>query len=165
MLKTQLERKIKVFQCDGGGEFARTKFRDHIQGNGILLHISCPATPEQNSVAERKHRHVVELGLAMMFHASTPTRYWVEAFGTAVFIINRPPSTVLDLDTPLHTLPGKSPDYTMLRVFGCQCIPCLRPYVKNKLEPRSLECIFLGYSEFHKGYRWMDISTGRIYVS
>ncbi|KAJ4959222.1 hypothetical protein NE237_026333 [Protea cynaroides] len=144
-------RLIKVFQCDGGGEFSSLKFRNHLTDSGVLLNISYPATPKENSIVERKHRPMVELGLAMMFNASVPTQFWVEAFSTVVFLINRLPSTVLNLDSPLHVLTDMYPDYSMLWVFGCQCFPYLRPCMKNKLEPRSLACVFFGYSDLHKG--------------
>ncbi|KAJ4973545.1 hypothetical protein NE237_006719 [Protea cynaroides] len=66
MLVRQFKRSIKVFHCDGGQEFSSSKFRSFLQDFGILLDISGPANPEQNSIAGRKHRHLVKLGLGMM---------------------------------------------------------------------------------------------------
>jgi hypothetical protein len=60
---------------------------------------------------------------------------------------------------------GREPDYNFLRVFGCACWPNLRPYNAHKLEFRSKRCAFLGYSPLHKGYKCLDISTGRVYIS
>jgi hypothetical protein len=60
---------------------------------------------------------------------------------------------------------GNSSDYSLLRIFGCACWPNLRPYNKHKLSFRSKQCAFIGYSSLHKGYRCLDISTGRIYIS
>uniref|UniRef100_A0A2N9EXT0 Uncharacterized protein n=1 Tax=Fagus sylvatica TaxID=28930 RepID=A0A2N9EXT0_FAGSY len=118
-----------------------------------------------NSVAERKHRHVVELGLAMLLHASAPKYLWVEAFLTATFLINRLPSPSLGMHSPCFLLHQKKPTYDFLRTFGSQCFPYLRSYAKDKLEPRSLPCIFVGYSDKHKGYRCLHLSTGRVYTS
>jgi hypothetical protein len=59
----------------------------------------------------------------------------------------------------------ETPDYTFLRVFGCACWPNLRPYNNHKLAFRSTQCVFLGYSSMHKGYKCLDRSTGRIYIS
>jgi hypothetical protein len=92
MVENQFNSKIKNFQCDGGGEFELQKCFTHLDKNGILKHVSCPGTPEQNSIAEQKHRHIVETGLTMLFHAQLPKNLWVDAFMTAVYLINRLPS-------------------------------------------------------------------------
>ena len=59
---------------------------------------------------------------------------------------------------------NKSPDYKFLRTFGCACFPFLRPYSTHKLDFRSQECVFLGYSSSHKGYKCLSTS-GKIYIS
>ncbi|GKV11134.1 hypothetical protein SLEP1_g22416 [Rubroshorea leprosula] len=132
---------------------------------GIHHQSACPKTPEQNGVAERKHRNITELGLTMMFHANIPSKYWVECFSTAVFLINRLPSPTLKMDSPYFRLFQKHPDYSSLRVLGCKCFPFLGDYQKNKLEPKSLPCIFLGYNTKHKGYKCLYPPTNKIFVS
>lgn len=117
-------------------------------------------------MAERKHRHLTELGLTMMFHARVPQQFWVEAFFTAVFLINLlPASSLPDHKSPYQMLYGSAPVYTALRVFGCKCFPSLRPYMNNKLDPKSLACVFLGYNEKYKGYRCYYPPTGRVFIS
>lgn len=165
MVEKQFHREIEIFHSDQGGEFSKQEFLNHLAQKGIIHHLSCPGTPEQNSIAERKHRHVVELGLAMMLHASLPKKYWVESFLTAVYLINRLPSPSLEMHTPYSLLYEKQPAYDHFRTFGCQCYPYLRHYMKDKLEPRSLSCIFMGYSDQHKGYHCLHIPTGRVYIS
>ena len=73
----------------------------------------------QNSSAGRKHRHIVEVGLSLLAHASMPVRFWDEAFQTTCFLINRLPSRTIQNSTPLDRLFGTSPDYSFLRTFGC----------------------------------------------
>jgi hypothetical protein len=85
-------------------------------------------------IAERKHRHVIETGLALLAQSHLPSNYWVEACLTAVFLINRMPSPTLQIHTPLTKLFKSEPDYSHLRVFSCACYPLLRPYNKRKLE-------------------------------
>uniref|UniRef100_A0A2N9FTN5 Integrase catalytic domain-containing protein n=1 Tax=Fagus sylvatica TaxID=28930 RepID=A0A2N9FTN5_FAGSY len=165
MVENQFERKIQIFQCDGGGEFSLQAFLTHLNMCGIVQHVSCPGTPEQNGVAERKHRHIVETGLTMLFHARLPKNLWIEAFMTAVYLINRLPSSKLAMDTPFFKLNGVHPDYNSLKVFGCRCFPYLRDYAKNKFEPKSYPCIFIGYSPLHKGYRCLHPPTKRVYLS
>ena len=110
--------------------------------------MSCPYTPQQNGMAERKHRHIVELGLSMIFQSKLPLKYWLESFFTANFVINLLPTSTLDNnESPFQKLYGKAPEYSALRVFGCACYPTLRDYAATKFDPRSLKFVFLGYNE------------------
>ena len=165
MVELQHNHKIKVFQSDGGGEFGKTEFLNFLSDHGIVRQISCPQTPEQNGTVERKHRHIVEWGLTLLFHSKVPKNLWIDAFHTVVFLINRRPTPLLNMETPFKLLHGKDPDYSSLRTFGCQCFPYLRAYGNNKFSPKSLPCVFIGYSQFHKGYRCLYPSTGRVYIS
>jgi hypothetical protein len=67
--------------------------------------------------------------------------------------------------SPFQKLFNRSLDYKFLRIFGCACFPNLRPYNQHKFEFRSQECVFLGYSRNHKGYKCFHIPTGRMYIS
>lgn len=160
-----LSVKIKCFRSDGGGEYMSLRFQSLLKTSGIMHQISCPYTPEQNGCAERKHRHLVETGLTLLFNASMPLKYWADAFATATYLINRHPMKQLQLTSPWQKLFKLPPAYSSLRVFGCACYPWLRPYTPHKLDPRSKRCVFLGYTLNHKGYKCLDITTGRIYIS
>ncbi|PKA49422.1 Retrovirus-related Pol polyprotein from transposon TNT 1-94 [Apostasia shenzhenica] len=155
--------KIRSFHSDWGGEYQA--LHRHLYSSGIIHQVSCPHTPEQNDSAERKHRHIIETTLALLQHASAPQKFWDAAAQTAVYLINRLPTPILHHITPLQKLYGRIPDYNFLRIFGCACYPWLRPYTRNKLQPRSQLCAFLGYSTMHHGYRCLHISTGRVYIS
>ena len=73
-MENPFNKNIKVFQSDGGGEFV-SKFKNHLQKSGIKHQMSCPHTPAQNEVAERKHMHLTEMSLAMMFQSQVPLKY------------------------------------------------------------------------------------------
>jgi hypothetical protein len=105
------------------------------------------------------------MGLVLLAHASMPLKYWDEAFLAVVYLINRTPTKLLSYDTPLHHLLGATPDYSNFRVFGCVSWPNLRPYNSHKLHLRSTRCVFFGYSNMHKGFKCLDVSTGHIYIS
>jgi histone deacetylase 1/2 len=132
---------------------------------GISHLVSCPHAHEQNGAAERKHLYIVEVGLSLLAHSSMPLKYWDQAFLAATYLINRIPAKNLQFSTLLEVLLHEKPDYSMFRVFGCACWPNLRPYNTRKLAFRSKRCAFLGYSNMHKGFKCLDISTGRIYIS
>jgi transposase InsO family protein len=97
MAENLLSRPIKSFQSDGGGEYSYTPFKQLLAQNGILHRFSCPHTSQQNNVAERKHRHVVDIGLALLAHSSLSIKYWVDAFLIAIYLINRLPTPTLSL--------------------------------------------------------------------
>ena len=122
-------------------------------------------TPSQNGRAERKHRHVMETGLALLFHSHVPPQDWVDAFSIATYIINRLPMPVLGGLSPFEVLSGKPPNYANFHHFGCRVYPCLRDYAPHKFSPCSLPCIFLGYSSSHKGFRCFDTATSRTYIT
>jgi hypothetical protein len=126
---------------------------------------TCPYTHQQNDAVERKHRHVVEMGLTLLAHASMPLKYWDEALLAATYLINRTPTKLLSYDTPLHKLLGTTLDYSNFRVFGYACWPNLRPYNSHKLQLHSTRCVLLGYSNMHKGFKCLDIPTDHIYIS
>jgi hypothetical protein len=75
------------------------------------------------------------------------------------------PTNILQNKSPFEILFKIQPDYKFLKVFGSACWPNLRPYNANKLQPRSVQCLFLGYSLLHKGYKCFHIQTGRVYFS
>jgi histone deacetylase 1/2 len=163
LVECQFDKKIRAVQTDWGGEYQT--LNSFFKRIGIHHLVSCPHTHQQNGAAERKHRHVVDMGITLLAHASMPLKFWDEAFQTAVFLINRLPSRVIDNDTPLHRLYGQPPDYTFLRTFGCAVWPNLRAYNTHKLQFRSKRCVFVGYSTSHKGFKCLDPSAGRIYIS
>jgi hypothetical protein len=150
-------------QTDWGGEYQ--KLNSFFQRVGISHLVSCPHAHQQNGPSERKHRHIVEVGLSLLAYASMPLKYWDEAFLTTVYLINRLPNKVIQSQTPMERLFGNSGDYSLLRTFGCACWQNFRPYNRYKLAFRSKQCVFIGYSNLHKGYKCLDISTGRLYIS
>lgn len=101
----------------------------------------------------------------MLIQANLPLHFWVDAVYTATYIINRLPTPLLQGLSPFEKLFSKPPDYTLLRVFGCECFPNFPAKSSNKLSPRSVRCVFLGYAPHYKGYRCLDSKTGRVYVS
>ena len=101
----------------------------------------------------------METGLALLAHASLPMKFQQYAFHSAIFLINRMPSKVLNNASPYLILFQNLPDYKSLRVFGCLCYPFIRPYNTHKLQYRSVQCIFIGYTHSNKGYLCLDYIT------
>lgn len=78
---------------------------------------------------------------------------WVEAFMNAIFLINRTSTSTLSMESPFSILYVLQPDYNTIRVYGCRCFPYLKGNNKNKFQPKTFSCVFIGYSLLHKGYR------------
>ncbi|KAK8957728.1 hypothetical protein KSP39_PZI001284 [Platanthera zijinensis] len=165
LMEKQLDKTVKFVQTDGGGEFMSHTLQEFFLSHGISHLVSCPGTPEQNGLAERKHRHIVETGLTLMAHGQTPKQFWNHAFSTAVYLINRLPTTTVNGRSPFEALFGTRPSYDHLRTFGCACFPALSPFGRGKLDFKTIECAFLGYSPHHKGYQCLDPVSGRFYLS
>ncbi|KAJ0850106.1 putative RNA-directed DNA polymerase [Helianthus annuus] len=163
MVERQFNTKLKNVQTDWGGEFCN--LAPFFSSLGIIHRRSCPHTSEQNGIIERRNRHVVETGLALLAHSNTPTRFWSFAFETAVFLINRLPSRSNSNKSPFEHVFKRPPDYSFLRVFRCECFPYLRPYNRHKMDFRSTPCVFLGYSPLHHGYQCLDLDTERVYIA
>jgi histone deacetylase 1/2 len=163
LVERMFDQKILAMQTDWGGEYQ--KLNTFFQRIGISHHVSCPYAHQQNGSAKRKHRHIVEVGLSLLSHASMPLKFWDEAFITATYLINRLPSKVINHQTPLERLLHQKPDYSMLRTFGCACWPNMRPYNTRKLQFQSKRYVFIGYNILHKGFKCLDINEGRVYIS
>lgn len=148
---------------DNGGEFI--KLKSFLATHGISHLTTPPHTPEVNGTSERRHRHIVETGRALLHHAQLPAPFWSFAFQTATYLINRMPTPNLKMKSPHEVLFNENPDYTKLHSFGCLCFPWLKPYTKNKLQNRSFPCIFLGYSKSQHASLCLEPISNRIYTS
>ena len=162
-VERQFNLKIINFQSDWGVEFQA--LNKHFKDQGITHRISCPHSPAQNGIAERKHRHIIETALSLMHHSSLPHQLWDEAVCTSVYLINRLPTPNLDNKSPFYLVHHQELDYNLLKSFGCAHYPCLRSYTTSKFDSRSERCIFLGYSAFHNGYRCLSLASGKLYIS
>lgn len=90
------------------------------------------------------------MGLTLLAKASMPIKYWDEAFRTSVYLINRLPTTSLRGVSPIEALFKIPPQYNTLKTFGCSCYPNIKDFNKHKLQFRSIESTFIGYSLNHK---------------
>uniref|UniRef100_A0A2N9IVC8 Integrase catalytic domain-containing protein n=1 Tax=Fagus sylvatica TaxID=28930 RepID=A0A2N9IVC8_FAGSY len=160
-----LSRLQLLASQDNAQEYHDKSFLSILDSNGTLPHYSCPYTSQQNGRAERKLRHILDVVRTLLISASIPERFWGEAALTAVYTINRIPSPTTHKKSPFELLYDKIPDYSSLRVFGCVCFVSLPSHERNKLEPRSRLCCFLGYGISQKGFRCYDPISRRLRIS
>jgi histone deacetylase 1/2 len=164
-VSTQYNTTVQAVQCDNGREFDNAAAKLFLTSLGTVLRMSCPYTSPQNGKAERVIRTTNNIVRSLLFQASMPPTYWVEALNVATFLFNLHPTKTLHFKTPFETLNHKPPPLNSLRVFGCLCYPNLSATAVHKLAPRSTMCVFLGYPSNHRGFRCLDLSTHKIIIS
>ncbi|RLM74346.1 uncharacterized protein C2845_PM15G17920 [Panicum miliaceum] len=164
-IRTQFDTTIKSVQCDNGREFDNSQARTFFLSHGVALRMSCPYTSQQNGKAEHSLRTINNILRSLLFQASLPPAYWVEALHTATYLVNRLPTKTLAFSTPYSALYSTQPSYDHLKVFGCACYPNISSTAPHKLAPRSSLCVFLGCSSKHKGYRCLELQSNRIIIS
>ena len=165
LVEKQYEKKIKILRSDIGGEYTSNEFEMFLKKEGILHQKTVPKTPEQNGVAERYNRTIVEAVRSMLSASGLSKQFWAEALSTAVYTRNRSISIVLGDKTPYEVLNGRKPNVKHLRTFGCQSYSHVSSDERSKLDSKAKSCIFLGYSNITKGYRMFDSKTKKIFHS
>ena len=124
-----------------------------ISFEGIRHELTVPKTPEQNGVAERLNRTLVEMARSMLLDAKLPKKFWAEAVSTAVYLKNRSPSKPLQDMTPYEAWHSRKPNVRHLRVFGCDTYAHVPRDERTKFDSKARKCILLGYGQVTKGYR------------
>ncbi|KAH9657437.1 hypothetical protein KPL70_023077 [Citrus sinensis] len=132
--------------------------------NGVVRHKTVRHTPQQNGLAERMNRTLMDKVRYLLIHSKLPQSLWAETLMTACYLVNRSPSSAIDFKTPVEMWSSRAANYSDLKIFGC---PAFAHVKQGKLEPRALKCVFLGYPEGVKGYRlWCtDLKPPRCIVS
>ncbi|RVW52517.1 Retrovirus-related Pol polyprotein from transposon TNT 1-94 [Vitis vinifera] len=170
MVQTQFQAKIQVLRTDNAREYYHNILGSYLLENGIVHQSSCIDTPQQNGVAERKNRHLMEVARSLMIASNVPKQLWGEAVLTATYLINRMPSRILQFKTPCQILLAAYPSARIIssipiKVFGCTAFVHIHKSQRSKLDPTATKCIFLGYSPNQKGYKCYSPTTKKFYTS
>ncbi|KAH9678582.1 retrovirus-related pol polyprotein from transposon RE1 [Citrus sinensis] len=167
MVTTQFQTQIRVLHTDNEGEYMSTSIQQFLKSQGSVHQTTCVGTPQQNGVAERKNRHLLEVVRASLIQAHMPLSYWGEALASASYLINQTLSSSLRFQTPFQVLNDAimSPNVPNLplHVFGCVAFVHLPQ--QDKLSPRALRCVFGGYALHKKGYRCYHPPSRKIYIT
>lgn len=157
----KLPRRIR---SDEGGEYISNEYKTYLKINGIKIEYTNPYCPEQNGVAERKNRHLIEMTLSLLLDANLEKSYWGEAMMTAIYLQNRLPTSSTG-KTPYELWFGKRPDLESLKIFGTRAYVFIPKEKRKKLDEKAELLIFVGYSEETKGYRFLNKRTNKITIS
>ncbi|GKE95483.1 putative ribonuclease H-like domain-containing protein, partial [Tanacetum coccineum] len=155
-LENQLNHKVKIIRCDHGTEFKNHAMNEFCAKKRIKREFSVARTPQQNGVAERITRTLIEAARTMLADSLLPISFWVEAVNTACYVLNRVLVTKPQNKTPYELLRGKPPSISFMRPFGCPLtiLNTLDPL--GKFDRKSDEGYFLGYSTTSKAFRVLE---------
>ena len=157
LVEKQTGKFIKTLRTDNGLEYCSNEFNEYCRKEGIERHKTAPRNPQQNGLAERMNRTLIERVRCMLHSAGLDRPFWGEAVKTACYLVNRCPSAAIGFKTPQEKWTGHPPSYGHLKVFGCTAYAHIR---QEKLKPRAIKCLFLGYPEGVKGYKLWCLEPG-----
>ncbi|CAB0041972.1 unnamed protein product [Trichogramma brassicae] len=164
MVEKQTGYSIKELQSDGGGEYDNRKLDNLCKDAGIKRRFTVPHTPQQNCLAERKNRTLVETARCLLTQSGLPKSFWAEAIMTANYTRNRCYTNTIGC-TPYEKWTGRKPDVSHMRPFGEKIYALDKTPTKGKFDCRGLEGYFLGYADNSKAYRVWLVNARKIICS
>ncbi|CAI7767690.1 unnamed protein product [Closterium sp. NIES-54] len=150
-------------RSDRGGEFSSNLLRDFCRGEGILQSFMLPDSPQQNGIAERRIGLVMEVARTSMIHAAAPHFLWPFAVRYAAHQLNLWPRVSLPETSPTLRWTGKVGDASMFRVWGSRAF--VRDTFADKLSPRAIPCVFLGFVLDAPGWQFYHPTSRRVFPS
>lgn len=145
--------QIKKIRTDNAKEYVSKEFNDFLEEEGIKRQLSVEYCPQQNGVAERANRTLVEMARCMLLQSGVPDSLWAEAINTAAYIRNRCPTKLLENLTPMEAWSFEKPYVGFMRIFGSKVIALEKKPFRGKFEPKGKKYILVGYSQESKAYR------------
>ncbi|GKA12293.1 retrotransposon protein, putative, ty1-copia subclass [Tanacetum coccineum] len=164
-VENQFSKTIKLLRSDRGGEYMSQEFLDHLRDYRIIAHRTPPYTPQHNGVSERRNRTLLDMVRSMMSQTTLPKSFWDYALETAARILNMVPTKKVE-KTPYEVWHGQAPKLSYLKVWGCEALVKRDTLTKpDKLEPRSIKCIFIGYPKETMGYSFYYPPENKVLVA
>ncbi|GJS55618.1 putative ribonuclease H-like domain-containing protein [Tanacetum coccineum] len=164
-IENQLNHRVKIIRSDNGTEFKNRDMLEFCGNKGIKQEYSNARTPQQNGVAERMNRTLIEAARTMLADSLLPTTFWAEAVSTACYIFNRVRVTKPQNKTPYELLFGHKPIISYIRPFGCHVTILDTLSVLGKFDGKCDEGFLVGYSLNSKAFRVYNLVTKKVEVN
>jgi hypothetical protein len=158
-IENKIEKKVKVIRCDNGTEFKNELMNRFCEEKGIERQYSAPRTPQQNGVAERRNRTLIEAARSMLADSKFPITFWAEAVNTACYVQNRVLIVKSETKTPYELVHKGKPLISFLKPFGCPCTVLNTKEHLGKFDSKVDEGFFVGYSTQSKAFRIYNTKT------
>ncbi|GKA13074.1 retrotransposon protein, putative, ty1-copia subclass [Tanacetum coccineum] len=161
-VENQLGKKIKAIRSDRGGVYLSHEFFNHMKSYGIVSQLTSPYTPQHNGVSEMRNQTLLDMVRSMINLITLPKFFWGYALESAARILNMFPTKKVEM-TPCEIWHWKAPKLSYLRVWGCEIL--VKRDAPDKLDPRSIKCIFVGYPKEIMGYYFYYPPKNKIFVA
>nr|GEU40145.1 hypothetical protein [Tanacetum cinerariifolium] len=161
-VENQLEKIIKALRSDRGGEYISQEFKDYLKAYGIVQQLTPPYTPQHNRVSERRNHTLLDMVRSMMNLTNLPLSFWDYALEAVARILNLVPTKKVD-KTAYELWFGKVSNLSYLEVWGCEAL--MKQDTPEKLQQRSVKCIFIGYPKETMGYYFYFLPKNKIVVA
>ena len=162
-VEKQSGRQIKRLRTDGGGEYEKW-MGAHLKGSGIIHETTAPYSPDQNGVAERANRTIMERVKAIIAEFKLDKKLWMELAETIVYLKNRSPTTAV-ATTPYELWYGEKPDLSHLRIIGSTAYVHIPKEKRVKLDTHSHKGIMIGYGGGTNQYKIWDLTRKDIVIA
>nr|GEX20041.1 hypothetical protein [Tanacetum cinerariifolium] len=164
-VENQLDKTIKSLRSDPGGEYVSQEFLDHLKDHEIISHRTSPYMPQHNGVTDRRNITLLDMVRSMMSQTTLPKSFWDYALETVVRILNMVPTKKFE-KTPYEVWHGQAPKLSYLKVWGCEALVKRDTLTKpDKLKPRSIKCIFVGYPKETMGYSFYYAPENKVLIA
>lgn len=151
---------------DNGSEFVNHKLGGFLKSKAINHIVSAPYTPQQNGFIERDIRTVTSAARTMLNSAALPAMLWAEATATAVFVLNRIPSSRQPDSTPYELWFGEKPSVKNMHIFGQEAIVDRPIYMREgKWDVTGDKMYFVGYTNLSNTFRFYDPRKEKIMIT
>ncbi|GJX92135.1 retrotransposon protein, putative, ty1-copia subclass [Tanacetum coccineum] len=161
-VENQLEKTIKALRSDRGSEYISQEFKDYLKACAIVQQLTPPYTPQHNGVSERINRTLLDMVRSIMNLTTLPLSFLDYALESATHILNMVPTKKVD-KTPYELWYGKVLNLSYLKVWGCEAL--VKRDMPDKLQQRSVKCIFIGYPKETMGYYFYFPTENKIVVT
>ncbi|KAI3697255.1 hypothetical protein L6452_30136 [Arctium lappa] len=158
-IENQTNQKVKVIRSDNGTEFKNLDLNTFCEEKGIERQYSAPRTPQQNGVAERRNRTLIEAARSLLADSKLPITFWAEAVNTACYVQNRVLVVKPKNKTPYELLNKRKPFIGFFKPFGCPCTILNTKSHLGKFDSKADDGFLVGYSSQSKAYRVFNTSS------
>ncbi|CAI7905932.1 unnamed protein product [Closterium sp. NIES-54] len=148
---------------DRGGEFSSAHLGAFCRAQGIRQTFTLPASPQKNGIAERRIGMVMDVARTSMIHAAAPHFLWPFAVQYAAHQLNLQPRVSVPETSPTLRWTGKVGDASAFRVWGSRAF--VRDLSADKLSPRAVPCVFLGFPPDVPGWQFYHPTSRRVLSS
>ncbi|GJX57450.1 putative ribonuclease H-like domain-containing protein [Tanacetum coccineum] len=158
-IENLIDLGVKVIRSDNGTELKNSVMNQFCEMKGIKREFSVAKTPQQNGVAERKNKTLIEAARTMLADSKLPTTFWAEAVNIACYVQNRVLVIKLYNKTPYELFHGRTPTLEFMRPFGCPVTILNTKYHLGKFDGKADEGFFIGYSTNSKAFKVFNKRT------